>query len=163
MLRGSAGRQVRAPPRAPLGARHWAGSRGQTPGWWAGAGGAWASLHGSRLSHSHGAELVSACALFLLLLLNLVLIGREDRLRRREVERRLRGIIEQIQGEGAARRGQGVWGSRLWDVSVVPGKPGEGWDLLPTFGDCSGPGSGSGLCLPVGHGEGGGGQMGAPF
>ncbi|PNI32336.1 TMEM94 isoform 25, partial [Pan troglodytes] len=31
------------------------------------------------------------------LLLNLVLIGRQDRLKRREVERRLRGIIDQIQ------------------------------------------------------------------
>lgn len=44
-------------------------------------------------------ELVNASALFLLLLLNLVLIGRQDRLKRREVARRLRGIIDQIQGE----------------------------------------------------------------
>lgn len=48
---------------------------------------------------SHGVELVNASALFLLLLLNLVLIGRQDRLKRQEVERRLRGIIDQIQGE----------------------------------------------------------------
>lgn len=49
---------------------------------------------------------MNASALFLLLLLNLVLIGRQDRLKRREVERRLRGIIDQIQGEakGRARR-----------------------------------------------------------
>lgn len=42
---------------------------------------------------------MNASALFLLLLLNLVLIGRQDRLKRREVARRLRGIIDQIQGE----------------------------------------------------------------
>lgn len=53
----------------------------------------------SLLPASHGAELVSASALCLLLLLNLILIGRQDRLKRREVERRLRGIIDQIQGE----------------------------------------------------------------
>ena len=48
---------------------------------------------------SHGVELVNASALLLLLLLNLLLIGRQDRLKRREVEWRLRGIIDQIQGE----------------------------------------------------------------
>lgn len=42
---------------------------------------------------------MNASALFLLLLLNLILIGRQDRLKRREVARRLRGIIDQIQGE----------------------------------------------------------------
>lgn len=51
------------------------------------------------LPASHGVELVNASALFLLLLLNLVLIARQDRLKRREVEWRLRGIIDQIQGE----------------------------------------------------------------
>lgn len=51
------------------------------------------------LNTSRGVELVSASALFLLLLLNLILIGRQDRLKRQEVERRLRGIIDQIQGE----------------------------------------------------------------
>lgn len=51
-------------------------------------------------------ELVNASALFLLLLLNLLLIGRQDRLKRKEVERRLRGIIDQIQGEA---KGQAWW------------------------------------------------------
>lgn len=51
------------------------------------------------LPASHGVELVNASALFLLLLLNLILTQRQDRLKRREVERRLRGIIDQIQGE----------------------------------------------------------------
>lgn len=46
---------------------------------------------------------MNASALFLLLILNLVLIGRQDQLKRREVERRLRGIIDQIQGGTKAR------------------------------------------------------------
>lgn len=58
------------------------------------------------LSPSQGVELVNACALFLLLILNLFLIGRQDRLKRREVERRLQGIIDQIRGEEKA------WGGR---------------------------------------------------
>lgn len=49
---------------------------------------------------------MNASALFLLLLLNLILIGRQDRLKRREVERRLQGIIDQIQGE---TEGQAYW------------------------------------------------------
>lgn len=53
----------------------------------------------SPLTASRGVELGNACALFLLLLLNLILTGRQDRLKRREVERRLRGVIGQIQGE----------------------------------------------------------------
>ncbi|KAI2585039.1 TMEM94 isoform 30 [Pan troglodytes] len=52
---------------------------------------------GGQPAGSRGVGLVNASALFLLLLLNLVLIGRQDRLKRREVERRLRGIIDQIQ------------------------------------------------------------------
>lgn len=51
------------------------------------------------LNTSRGVELVNASALLLLLLLNLILVGRQDRLKRQEVERRLRGIIDQIQGE----------------------------------------------------------------
>lgn len=47
---------------------------------------------------------MNAAALFLLLLLNLILIARQDRLKRREVEWRLRGIIDQIQGEAEGRR-----------------------------------------------------------
>lgn len=48
---------------------------------------------------SHGAEIVNALALFLLLLLDLFLIGRQERLKRREVERRLQTIIDKINGE----------------------------------------------------------------
>ena len=73
------------------------------------------------LHTSQGVELVNASALFLLLLLNLVLIGRQDRLKRREVERRLRGIIDQIQGEPelwknqSSRGRQGSWEGGVWE------------------------------------------------
>lgn len=55
---------------------------------------------------------MNATALFLLLLLNLILIGRQDRLKRQEVERRLRGIIDQIQGEAEGQ-------TRLWERCPV--------------------------------------------
>lgn len=48
---------------------------------------------------SQGAEIVNAVALFLLLLLDLFMIGRQERLKRREVERRLQAIIDKINGE----------------------------------------------------------------
>lgn len=81
--------------------------------WWAGDPPARPLPVPPLLPASHGVELVNASALFLLLLLNLVLIGRQDRLKRREVERRLRGIIDQIQGEAkgqASQVGKGALG-----------------------------------------------------
>ncbi|KAM6050760.1 transmembrane protein 94 isoform 5-T5 [Chlamydotis macqueenii] len=47
-------------------------------------------------SHRGGAETVNALALFLLLLLDLFIIGRQERLKCREVERRLQTIIDKI-------------------------------------------------------------------
>lgn len=49
---------------------------------------------------SEGIELVNAVALFLLLLLNLVLIGRQQRLKKSEMLRRLKSIISDLNGEG---------------------------------------------------------------
>lgn len=48
---------------------------------------------------SGGIELVNAGALFLLLLLNLLLISRQQRLRKSEMVRRLKAIITQLSGE----------------------------------------------------------------
>lgn len=105
----------------------------------------------SPLAASRGVELVNASALFLLLLLNLVLIGRQDRLKRREVERRLRGVIDQIQGE--ARQGadlqrgqcwnewcgltQAFWGSEesMLDPAGVCGALGEAVSVFPPSSD----------------------------
>lgn len=54
------------------------------------------------LLNSEGSEIVNALALFLLLLLDLFLIVRQQRLKHREVERRLWNIINRITGEAAA-------------------------------------------------------------
>ena len=49
--------------------------------------------------HSSGIELMNAAALLLLFLLNLLLVGRQERLKRSEMVRRLKGIITQLSGE----------------------------------------------------------------
>ncbi|XP_033038046.1 transmembrane protein 94 isoform X2 [Trachypithecus francoisi] len=79
-----------------------------------------------------GVGLVNASALFLLLLLNLVLIGRQDRLKRREVERRLRGIIDQIQD--ALRDGREIqWPSAMYPDLHMPFAP--SWSLHWAYRD----------------------------
>lgn len=60
------------------------------------------SSHLTHLSaHSSGIELMNAAALLLLLLLNLLLVGRQERLKRSEMVRRLKGIINQLNGKSA--------------------------------------------------------------
>ncbi|XP_037663978.1 transmembrane protein 94 isoform X10 [Choloepus didactylus] len=88
--------------------------------------------HGSQPAGSHGVELVNASALFLLLLLNLVLVGRQGRLKRREVERRLRGIIEQIQD--ALRDGKEItWPNAMYPDLHMPFAP--SWSLHWAYRD----------------------------
>ncbi|KAF5919485.1 hypothetical protein HPG69_006085 [Diceros bicornis minor] len=90
------------------------------------------SCYGSQPAGSHGVELVNAAALFLLLLLNLVLIGRQDRLKRREVERRLRGIIDQIQD--ALRDGKEIkWPDAMYPDLHMPFAP--SWSLHWAYRD----------------------------
>uniref|UniRef100_A0A452TUE9 Transmembrane protein 94 n=1 Tax=Ursus maritimus TaxID=29073 RepID=A0A452TUE9_URSMA len=84
------------------------------------------------LPASHGAELVNASALLLLLLLNLVLIGRQDRLKRREAQRRLRGIIDQIQD--ALRDGKEIkWPDAMYPDLHMPFAP--SWSLHWAYRD----------------------------
>lgn len=78
------------------------------------------------LSPSQGVELVNACALFLLLILNLFLIGRQDRLKRREVERRLQGIIDQIRGEEKACSGSDGGGRQELGTEAASQGPATG-------------------------------------
>ncbi|XP_055993842.1 transmembrane protein 94 isoform X2 [Sorex fumeus] len=87
---------------------------------------------GGQPAGSHGVELVNACALFLLLLLNLLLIGREDRLRRREVEQRLRGIIDQIQDALSDGR-EVLWPSAMYPDLHMPFAP--SWSLHWAYRD----------------------------
>lgn len=49
--------------------------------------------------HSSGIELMNSAALLVLFLLNLLLVGRQERLKKSEMVRRLRGIITQLNGE----------------------------------------------------------------
>lgn len=56
---------------------------------------------------SSGVELVNAAALLLLFVLNLLLVGRQERLKRSEMVRRLKGIITQLSGE-----------SELWHANL---------------------------------------------
>ncbi|OWK14090.1 hypothetical protein Celaphus_00001636 [Cervus elaphus hippelaphus] len=87
---------------------------------------------GGQPAGSRGVELVNASALFLLLLLNLVLIGRQDRLKRREVERRLRGVIDQIQD--ALRDGKEVkWPDAMYPDLHMPFTP--SWSLHWAYRD----------------------------
>nr|XP_045014063.1 transmembrane protein 94 isoform X5 [Jaculus jaculus] len=88
--------------------------------------------YGGQPAGSHGVELVNASMLFLLLLLNLVLIGRQDRLKRREVERRLRGIIDQIQD--ALRNGKEIkWPKAMYPDLHMPFAP--SWSLHWAYRD----------------------------
>lgn len=48
---------------------------------------------------SSGIEMVNSAALLLLFLLNLLLVGRQERLNKTEMVRRLRRIIAQLNGE----------------------------------------------------------------
>ncbi|EHB10775.1 hypothetical protein GW7_04468 [Heterocephalus glaber] len=87
---------------------------------------------GGQPAGSHGVELVNASALFLLLLLNLVLIGRQDRLKRHEVEHRLRGIIDQIQD--ALRNGKEIkWPNAMYPDLHMPFAP--SWSLHWAYRD----------------------------
>ncbi|KAJ1072447.1 hypothetical protein K5549_021834, partial [Capra hircus] len=87
---------------------------------------------GGQPAGSRGVELGNACALFLLLLLNLILTGRQDRLKRREVERRLRGVIGQIQD--ALRDGKEVkWPDAMYPDLHMPFAP--SWSLHWAYRD----------------------------
>lgn len=87
---------------------------------------------GGQPAGSQGVELVNACALFLLLILNLFLIGRQDRLKCREVERRLQGIIDQIRdalGDGK----EVTWPSAMYPDLHMPFAP--SWSLHWAYRD----------------------------
>ncbi|XP_074116851.1 transmembrane protein 94 isoform X5 [Sminthopsis crassicaudata] len=88
--------------------------------------------YGSQPAGSQGVELVNATALLLLLLLNLILIGRQERLKRQEVERRLRGIIDQI--SETLRDGKEVrWPNAMYPDLHMPFAP--SWSLHWAYRD----------------------------
>uniref|UniRef100_A0A4W6ELP6 Transmembrane protein 94 n=1 Tax=Lates calcarifer TaxID=8187 RepID=A0A4W6ELP6_LATCA len=84
--------------------------------------------HGSQPKGSSGIELVNAAALLLLFLLNLLLVGRQERLKRSEMVRRLKGIITQLRCVGEVR-----WSQSLYPDLYTPSSP--SWSLHWTYRD----------------------------
>ncbi|XP_066521040.1 transmembrane protein 94 isoform X2 [Hoplias malabaricus] len=90
--------------------------------------------HGSQPEGSQGIELVSAGALFLLLLLNLLLIGRQQRLRRCEMVQRLKSIISELDAHLEGSKEQPIrWGPSRYPDLYTPSSP--SWSLHWTYRD----------------------------
>ncbi|XP_029456392.1 transmembrane protein 94 isoform X2 [Rhinatrema bivittatum] len=78
--------------------------------------------YGNQPDGSQGAEIGNALALFLLLLLNLFLVGRQEALKRREVMRRLLNIINKIRD--ALKDGSELkWAASLYPDLHMPSAP----------------------------------------
>uniref|UniRef100_A0A8B9R8K7 Cation-transporting P-type ATPase C-terminal domain-containing protein n=1 Tax=Astyanax mexicanus TaxID=7994 RepID=A0A8B9R8K7_ASTMX len=90
--------------------------------------------HGSQPEGSQGIELVNAGALFLLLLLNLLLIGRQQKLKRSEMVRRLKSIITELNAHLEGCRGQPIrWAPSRYPDLYMPSSP--SWSLHWTYRD----------------------------
>ncbi|XP_028825640.1 transmembrane protein 94 isoform X2 [Denticeps clupeoides] len=90
--------------------------------------------HGSQPQGSNGIELVNAGALFILLLFNLLLISRQQCLKRSEMVRRLKSIVGQLNGYLDRCAGQPVrWASALYPDLHTPASP--SWSLHWTYRD----------------------------
>ncbi|XP_023646960.1 transmembrane protein 94 isoform X2 [Paramormyrops kingsleyae] len=90
--------------------------------------------HESQPYGSQGIELVSAFALFLLLLLNLFLIGRQERLKKSEMVRRLKCVISQLDKSLQGSAGEPVrWSPSLYPDLYTPSSP--SWSLHWTYRD----------------------------
>ncbi|KAM4624186.1 transmembrane protein 94 isoform 2-T2 [Polymixia lowei] len=90
--------------------------------------------HGSQPKGSSGIELMSAAALLLLFLLNLLLVGRQERLKRSEMVRRLKDIITQLNDYLPGSAGEPVlWSSSLYPDLYTPSSP--SWSLHWTYRD----------------------------
>ncbi|KAK2821061.1 hypothetical protein Q5P01_024020 [Channa striata] len=89
--------------------------------------------HGSQPKGSSGIELVNAVALLLLFLLNLLLVGRQERLKRSEMVRRLKGIITQLSDYLSGCVGDVEWSQSLYPDLYTPSSP--SWSLHWTYRD----------------------------
>ncbi|XP_072846654.1 transmembrane protein 94 isoform X10 [Pogona vitticeps] len=88
--------------------------------------------YGSQPQGSEGSEIVNALALFLLVLLDLFVIGRQERLKRREVERRLRNIISRINDVLKDGKEQ-TWANAMYPDLHLPFAP--SWSLHWVYRD----------------------------
>ncbi|KAK5851397.1 hypothetical protein PBY51_002195 [Eleginops maclovinus] len=89
--------------------------------------------YGSQPKGSSGIELVNAAALLLLFLLNLLLVGRQERLKRTEMVRRLKGIITQLEDYLSGCVGEVRWSPSLYPDLYTPSSP--SWSLHWTYRD----------------------------
>ncbi|XP_076855776.1 transmembrane protein 94 isoform X2 [Brachyhypopomus gauderio] len=90
--------------------------------------------HGSQPKGSKGIELVNAGALTLLLILNLFLIGRQQKLKRSEMVRRLKSIISELNGYLERSGGQPIrWAASRYPDLYTPFSP--SWSLHWTYRD----------------------------
>ncbi|XP_040922706.1 transmembrane protein 94 isoform X2 [Toxotes jaculatrix] len=89
--------------------------------------------HGSQPQGSSGIELVNAAALLLLFLLNLLLVGRQERLKRSEMVRRLKGIITQLSDYLSGCVDEVRWSQSLYPDLYTPSSP--SWSLHWTYRD----------------------------
>lgn len=89
--------------------------------------------HGSQPKGSSGIEMVNAAALLLLFLLNLLLVGRQERLKRSEMVRRLKAIITQLSDYLSGCVGEARWSPSLYPDLYTPISP--SWSLHWTYRD----------------------------
>lgn len=89
--------------------------------------------HGSQPKGSSGIELANTAALLLLFLLNLLLVGRQERLKKSEMVRRLRGIITQLNDYLSGCVGEVRWAPSLYPDLYTPSSP--SWSLHWTYRD----------------------------
>lgn len=89
--------------------------------------------HGSQPKGSSGIELMNSAALLLLFLLNLLLVGRQERLKRTEMIRRLKDIITQLSDYLTGCVGEVRWSPSLYPDLYTPTSP--SWSLHWTYRD----------------------------
>ncbi|XP_039990740.1 transmembrane protein 94 isoform X3 [Xiphias gladius] len=89
--------------------------------------------YGSQPKGSSGIELVNAAALLLLFLLNFLLVGRQERLKRSEMVRRLKSIITQLSDYLSGCVGEVRWSPSQYPDLYTPSSP--SWSLHWTYRD----------------------------
>ncbi|XP_061561658.1 transmembrane protein 94 isoform X2 [Phycodurus eques] len=89
--------------------------------------------YGSQPEGSSGNEVVNAAALLILLLLNLMLVRRQEKLKRNEMVRRLKGIITQLSDYLSGWLGEVRWLPCLYPDLYTPSSP--SWSLHWTYRD----------------------------
>ncbi|KAM4524631.1 transmembrane protein 94 isoform 2-T2 [Odontesthes bonariensis] len=89
--------------------------------------------HGSQPMGSSGLELVNAAALLLLFLFNLLLVRRQERLKRNELVKRLKRIIRHLSDYLSGCVGEVRWPSSLYPDLYTPSS--SSWSLHWTYRD----------------------------